>query len=135
MPSVEEFYDGLADQYDLVWGGSWEAVVEEQGNVLDQIIRSRSESAVDVLDCACGIGTQTLGLARHGYRVLGTDLSSGAVARATREAERLGVSASFAVSDFRVLDEVVDSYDVVVCCDNALPHLLHDHEPRDLVGD
>jgi glycine/sarcosine N-methyltransferase len=128
VPSVEAFYDGLADQYDLVWGGSWEAVVEKQGKVLDQIIRSRSESAVDVLDCACGIGTQTLGLARHGYRVLGTDLSSGAVARATREAERLGVSASFGVSDFRVLDEVLDSYDVVVCCDNALPHLLHDHE-------
>lgn len=108
--------------------------MEEQGKVLDQIIRRRSESAVDVLDCACGIGTQTLGLARRGYRVFGTDISTGAVARATREAERLGVSASFGVSDFRVLDEVVDSYDVVVCCDNALPHLLHDREIRNRVG-
>lgn len=128
MPSVEEFYDGLANNYDLVWGGSWEAVVEEHGAVLDQIIRSRSESAVDVLDCACGIGTQALGLARRGYRVLGTDLSARAVARAKREAERLGISASFGVSDFRALEEVTDRYDVVVCCDNALPHLLHDDE-------
>ena len=54
MLSVEGFYDGLADDYDLVWGGCWEAVMDEQGAVLDQIIRGRSESAVDVLDCAWG---------------------------------------------------------------------------------
>ncbi len=134
MPSVEKFYDGLADHYDLVWGGSWEAVVEEQGAVLDQIIRARSESAADVLDCACGIGTQALGLARRGYRVRGTDLSAGAVARARREAERLGVSASFGISDFRSLDEVAGRYDVVVCCDNALPHLFHDDEIKSALG-
>jgi glycine/sarcosine N-methyltransferase len=128
MPSVEEFYDGLADDYELVWGGSWDGVVEEHGAVLDQIIRARLESAADVLDCACGIGTQALGLARRGYHVRGTDLSAGAVARARREAERLGLSASFGISDFRDLEEVADHYDVVVCCDNALPHLLHDHE-------
>jgi glycine/sarcosine N-methyltransferase len=128
MPSVEEFYDGLADDYDLVWGGSWEAVMHEQGAVLDRIIRDWCESAADVLDCACGIGTQALGLAQRGYRVHGTDLSAGAVARAKREAHRLGLSVSFGVSDFRVLDEVTDHYDVIVCCDNALPHLLDDSE-------
>jgi SAM-dependent methyltransferase len=125
---VEEFYDGLTEDYDLVWGGSWEAAVEQQGAVLDRIIREQSDSAADVLDCACGIGTQALGLARRGYRVLGTDLSPGAIARARREAERLGLSASFHQSDFRDLNEVVDRYDVVVCCDNALPHLLQDEE-------
>lgn len=57
MPSVDQFYDGLADDYDLVWGGSWEAVIEEQGAVLDQLIRARAEAAADVLDYACGIGT------------------------------------------------------------------------------
>jgi SAM-dependent methyltransferase len=77
-----------------------------------------------VLDCACGIGTQAIGLARLGYRVRGTDLSAAAVERARAEAARAGVAVELQQADFRDLGPVPGSYDVVVCCDNALPHLL-----------
>ncbi len=56
--------------------------------------------------------------------MLGTDISPGEVERARVEAARLGVSASFAVADFRDLSAVEGPFDVVICCDNAIPHLL-----------
>ena len=82
-----------------------------------------------MLDCSCGIGTQAIGLAGQGYRVRGTDVSAGAVERARREAERLGAAVSFDVADFRDLGGVEGRFDVVISCDNAIPHLL---EPADL---
>ena len=78
----------------------------------------------DVLDCSCGIGTQSIGLARLGYRVTGTDVSEVEVERARHEARRLGATASFGVADFRDLSRIEDRFDVVISCDNALPHLL-----------
>ncbi len=82
-----------------------------------------------VLDCACGIGTQTLGLAGAGYRVHATDLSPEAVRRAESEADARGIAATFGVADMRRLDEEVEGpFDVVVSADNALPHLLTDED-------
>lgn len=82
-----------------------------------------------VLDCACGIGTQTLGLAGAGYRVHATDLSPEAVRRAESEAGTRGVAATFGVADMRRLDAQVEGpFDVVVSADNALPHLLTDED-------
>ncbi len=82
-----------------------------------------------MLDCSCGIGTQTIGLAHLGYRVTGTDVSRRAIERAQREAERLGAEAIFAVADFRDLSAIEGQYDVVISCDNAIPHLL---DPADV---
>ena len=43
-------------------------------------IRQRwGEARLSILDVACGIGTQTLGLAALGHRVTASDLSAGAV--------------------------------------------------------
>ena len=42
-----------------------------------------------MLDCACGIGTQALGLAAVGYEMEGSDISSGEIDRAQREAATL----------------------------------------------
>jgi SAM-dependent methyltransferase len=126
--SVREFYDGLAAQYHLVYGDRWDDAVQRQGAALDRLIRDLHPEAADVLDCACGIGTQAIGLARHGYRVVGTDISERSLDRARVEAARLGASVSFAVADFRDLATVADSFDVVISCDNALPHLLDEAE-------
>jgi SAM-dependent methyltransferase len=120
---VRGFYDGFAADYDLAYE-DWDEAVERQGRALDRVIRARVADAADVLDCACGIGTQAIGLALRGYRVHGTDLSAEPVARARREAERLGAEVSFGLADFRDLSGVPGTYDAVICCDNALPHLL-----------
>ena len=128
--SVARFYDGLADEYHLLFA-DWDASVRRQGAILDRLIAGRlGPPPQRVLDCACGIGTQAIGLAALGYRVHGTDISPAAVERAEREAARLGVSLTTAVADLRALDAVDGRFDVVLACDNAVPHLLTDDELR-----
>ncbi|MEU4738779.1 class I SAM-dependent methyltransferase, partial [Streptomyces fradiae] len=85
-PTARYFYDDLAADYDLLYA-DWDASVARQGTALDdRVTRALGPGPHDVLDCACGIGTQALGLAALGHRVTGTDLSPVAAARAAREA-------------------------------------------------
>src|SRR5437868_11908980 len=112
---VVAFYDALAPDYELAYGGNWDAAVERQAAALERILRAELPDALEILDCSCGIGTQAIGLALRGFRVSGTDPSAGALTRAGAEAERLGASVSFAVADFRDLSAVPGSYDAVIC--------------------
>ena len=129
--SVIDFYDALAEDYDVVYGGRWEAAVSRQGEALDRLIRaSLGPGAQQVLDCSCGIGTQALGLAMRGHRVQGTDISERSVERARREATKLGLEVKFDTADFRDLGPVPGTFDVVLSCDNSIPHLLTDTEIR-----
>ncbi len=121
-----DFYDGFAPDYHLVYADRWDEAVERQGAALDRLIRHAQPGARDILDCSCGIGTQSIGLARHGYRVCGTDISERSIERARAEASRLGADVTFSVADFRDLAKVVGEFDVVISCDNAVPHLLDD---------
>jgi glycine/sarcosine N-methyltransferase len=122
--SVRDFYDGLAADYHLVYEDRWDDAVAQQGAALDGLIHEVCCEAADVLDCSCGIGTQAIGLALRGHRVHGTDISERSLERARAEAARLGADVSFGVADFRDLATVGKTYDVVISCDNALPHLL-----------
>ncbi len=66
---VREFYDGLADQYHFLFA-DWREEVAKQGEALAAIIRREAgPAAASVLDCACGIGAQAIGLGLRGYRV------------------------------------------------------------------
>ncbi len=124
MDEVSEFYDELSAQYHLLFA-DWDQAVARQGRVVDGLIGEiLGPGPKRVLDAACGIGTQAIGLAQRGHQVTGTDLSSAAVARARKEAVRLGVALSTQVADLRKLTEVVSGpFDVVCVLDNALPHL------------
>lgn len=129
--SVRDFYDALAEDYDFVYGGHWEQAVSRQGEALDRLIKaSLGPGGHTVLDCSCGIGTQALGLAMQGHRVQGTDISERSLERARREATRLGLEVKFDIADFRDLGPVTGTFDVVLSCDNAIPHLLTDAEIR-----
>ena len=127
---MPDFYDAFAPDYELAYGGHWDEAVERQGRALDEVIQEAVPGARDVLDCSCGIGTQAIGLARLGYRVVGTDASAAEVERAREKARAAGVAAVFDVADFRELSGVDGSFDAVVSCDNAVPHLL---DPADVV--
>jgi SAM-dependent methyltransferase len=121
--SVREFYDALAPLYHLVYD-DWEASVARQGAALASLIGEYwGEDVRSVLDAALGIGTQALGLLARGFRVTGSDLSVGAVARAQREAVARGLPLVCLVADFRALPVRSASFDVVLVCDNSLPHL------------
>lgn len=113
------FYDGLAGTYDLMFP-SWDASMARQASQLAEFIPAGAR----VLDCACGIGTQAIGLAMRGYEVVGADLSPKAAARAVVEASARGVALRALASDMRALPFADGSFDVVLAADNALPHLL-----------
>jgi SAM-dependent methyltransferase len=126
---VQQFYQQLAPDYHTIFA-DWRASVQRQGGILDSLIRTEmSESARSVLDCSCGIGTQAIGLALHGYTVHATDLSPAAVERAVKEAESFGVSFTTGVADFRALEsQVAGTFDVVLSFDNSIAHLLTDKD-------
>ena len=127
MPdTVLNFYNELASDYHLIFA-DWRKSVIRQGRILDRIIRNRTKTnSLSILDCSCGIGTQAIGLALRGYDVRGTDLSPASVKQARKEARSFGVSVNFGVADFRTLEQQVPGdFDVVISCDNSLPHLLN----------
>lgn len=128
-PDPGAFYDALADDYHLIFL-DWETTIERQGAALGALLEAEGfPPPARVLDCACGIGTQTLGLAGAGYRVHATDISAAAVRRAEAEAGARGIAATFGVADMRHLAGEVDGpFDVVVSADNALPHLVAEEE-------
>src|SRR3954470_23259952 len=87
---MDDFYDRLAPLYDLIFP-DWDASIERPAGAIAGIIHERwGAGARSVLDLACGIGTQSIGLARRGFAVTASDLSAGAVERARAEAQRRG---------------------------------------------
>lgn len=151
LPStVRHFYDDLAADYDLMYA-DWQASIERQAAALSELIDTAPPTgtaasggtarpdgeglAYDVLDCACGIGTQALGLAALGHRVTGTDLSPVAADRAAREAAERGLGLRTTAADMRELPFRDSSFDVVVCADNSLPHLLTPQAVRAALGE
>ncbi len=115
------FYDDLAAEYHLIFE-DWERSIARQAAVLVPLLRG----ARRVLDAACGVGTQALGLAAAGLDVTAADLSPAAVRRCAREAAARGLTVRTAVADLRTLD--LGRFDAVICMDNALPHLLTDDD-------
>lgn len=134
MNDVKAFYDQLASDYHLIYG-DWDRAVKLQGAALDALIRSALGARARVLDCACGIGTQAVGLALQGHQVTGTDISPAAAERATREAARRGLEVPTRAADMRSLPFSDAAFDVVVCADNALPHLLTAEDLRTALGE
>lgn len=127
---IEEFYSKLVADYHFIFA-DWRKSVLAQSGALDRLIRQHTRNCgadgCPLLDCACGIGTQAIGLALRGYRVHASDLSAEAVARAQAEAQRLRAAEdmTFAVADFRALEQTeAGPYCAVIACDNALAHML-----------
>jgi len=127
--TTKKFYDDLSADYHLNFN-DWDKAIANQADVLDKIIRKYANGAPKtVLDCACGIGTQAIGLAQTGYTVTASDLSPLALKRAGDEAEKRNVRIDFKVADLLQPESLVEgAFDVVICCDNPLPHLLTEHE-------
>lgn len=125
MSVTQTFYDNLATQYDKLFL-DWQSTTIEQALILEKLFTSNGfDKSASILDCACGIGTQSIGLASLGYHVTASDISTGELEEARKRAELNNVNVRFALADFCSLSNVfAEHFDIVICMDNALPHML-----------
>ena len=127
MDITQTFYNNLAPQYDKLFL-DWNTATQEQAIILDKLFRDNGFSKnATVLDCACGIGTQTIGIASLGYNVTASDISDGALEEAKKKSKEYNIS--FAKADFRALSDVFsEHFDIIIAMDNALPHMLSNQD-------
>ena len=125
MDIIQTFYDNLASQYDKLFL-DWQATTQEQAVILSKLFQENGfDTSANILDCACGIGTQAIGLAALEYSVTASDISDGEIAEAKARAANNHVKIRFEHADFCALSETFpEPFDIVICMDNALPHML-----------
>ena len=126
--TTETFYNQLAPYYHLNFA-DWNASIERQAAQLQGVIQEVwGDRVSSVLDAACGIGTQALGLAALGYLMAASDFSGDAVERARQEAATRSLDIRFDVADMRRVSAAHGGrrFDLVIACDNSVPHLLSD---------
>ncbi len=124
MDITQTFYDNLASQYDKLFL-DWQATTQEQALMLDKIFRNNGfDDAAKILDCACGIGTQSIGLAALGYNVTASDISEAELKEARQRAIKNNVKICFENADFCTLSKTFSQkFDIIIAMDNALPHM------------
>lgn len=123
--NAKTFYDALADDYAYIFA-DWHASVERQQRILRDLLAILSiDTSATVLDCTCGIGTQTYALAGLGYRVHGSDLSPNAIDKARQHLAAFTgeQSPTFSVMDLLQPPDNPPQYDLVLALDNAIAHL------------
>ena len=125
MNITQTFYDNMASSYDKLFL-DWQATTHEQAEILDKLFRERGfDRSAKILDCACGIGTQAVGIAALGYDVTGSDISRAELEEARQRAEKNNVDIRFEYADFCALgDSFSEQFDIIIAMDNALPHML-----------
>lgn len=123
--TIQTFYNNLASQYDKLFL-DWQASTREQGELLNVIFQENGYNHnAQILDCACGIGTQAIGLALLGYGVTASDISDEELAEAKKRAAENNVEICFEKADFCALSQTFSKqFDIVIAMDNALPHML-----------
>ena len=85
MSITQTFYNNLSTQYDKLFL-DWQSTTHEQALILNKLFQDNGfDNTANILDCACGIGTQSIGLAALGYNVTASDISDGEIAEAEKE--------------------------------------------------
>ncbi|MCB0166975.1 MAG: class I SAM-dependent methyltransferase [Anaerolineae bacterium] len=125
--STSDFYNQLSPFYHLIFA-DWEASIQRQADQLNSLIEEfLGVQAQTILDVSCGIGTQAIGLAQLGYQVVASDLSAAEIERAKAESLRRRLKIDWSVADMRqAYTHHQRQFDVVISCDNSVPHLLND---------
>ncbi|OPZ11586.1 MAG: Mg-protoporphyrin IX methyl transferase [candidate division BRC1 bacterium ADurb.BinA364] len=76
----------------------WDAGFPDKNLV--RLIESQTVVPCHALEIGCGTGTNSIWLARQGFRVLGVDISAKAVAQARAKAREAGANVRFETLDF-----------------------------------
>lgn len=125
MNIVQDFYDQMASEYDKLFL-DWQSATEEQAEILSKLFSdSGFDKVARILDCACGIGTQAIGLAKLGYDITASDISKEELVEAKERAKKNLVDIRFEQADFCALSQQFsEQFDIIIAMDNALPHML-----------
>uniref|UniRef100_UPI0040575031 class I SAM-dependent methyltransferase n=1 Tax=Agathobacter sp. TaxID=2021311 RepID=UPI0040575031 len=100
MGIIQNFYDNLATQYDKLFL-DWKATTQEQAGILSKIFKNNGfDFTAKILDCACGIGTQSIGIAKLGYNVTASDISKGELIEDEKRAVENNVKIYFKQANF-----------------------------------
>ena len=120
VDSVED-YDAFAAEYNALFE-DFDGWTRTQYQILLELLLELA-AARRVLDCACGTGAQTRGLARHGHEVTTTDASAAMVRETANLLRNDGLEAAAAQCRWESLPvQLTARFDVVLCCGNALAH-------------
>ncbi len=130
--SPVDLYDGLASTYKFTYT-NWDKWREGTRVTLEHVVRECCTDAKTILDCAAGIGTQSLVLAEMGYEVTATDISVKMIAELEAEAAKRKLRITTKVCPWQELRAVFPGnyFDVVICFGNCLPHLPDGDTTRD----
>jgi SAM-dependent methyltransferase len=124
MPSqIKDHYDQLlADHYEWMFGASFEAKVEEQRGLLEDLAGPSPSNSL-AIDLGCGPGYQSFALNDLGYRVLGVDLSEKLIAAFAQRIGRRNITPK--LGDLMDIGKLAApaSAALVVCMGDTLTHL------------
>lgn len=108
--SLAAYYDSMSGRSEDEWCDYIASLLEENGIKKGEL----------VLDCACGTGSITSGLAKHGYDMTGFDSSPDMLSKAYENTAGLGVLLLCqSLTDF----ELYGTVRAAVCCTDSLNYL------------
>ena len=108
-------YDEAAKNYD--------AYNKENSKLINQTIQKilKKYKVKSVLDMTCGTGSQVLFFAKHGYKLIGYDISTNMLKIARSKAKKEKLDVKFMKGDMRTLK--AGTFDAVITIFNAVGHL------------
>jgi glycine/sarcosine N-methyltransferase len=121
LPTQQEFYDQLKDDYDSMTGDAtrWEKLRESLTRIVEGL-----GGKPRALDAGCGTGGLALLLASLGCVVTGVDVSEELLGIAKRKVESTGLTVEFMAGDLTNLPGLhANRFDLIICSGNTLPHL------------
>jgi len=120
-------YDSLAEDYDWLFSDRTLTGEPQVGEL--QPILERLPPGARILDSACGTGLVAFALARHGFRVRGTDASVGMITSSRRNATGAAIQVPFDPCRWEDLPGPIDErFDLVLCGGNAIGHCRDEAE-------
>lgn len=101
---------------------------EQDDRVADYWKRVLKDCEVrSILDCSIGTGQMTLGLAKLGYWLSGSDLSAKMLNKCRQNAIERDLNVKLYLCDFRELSShIEETFDMVASTGNSLPHVTNE---------
>jgi glycine/sarcosine N-methyltransferase len=121
-----DFYGDLARDYEWLFPDeaidSFGATSPGSQALLEAAVGALQPGA-PVLDCACGIGSDAMALARKGFAVTASDGSPAMAAEARLRSERYGIAMAVSHSQWQDLPQRTSgAFELVLCLGNSIVH-------------